>query len=239
MGCNNKRCVCKHETTWSKWQLDCNTNRSRDVVTNFGSWHVSLSQFLNSRAVGTYFVTMPPPKGWVSRQFTSYICDHCRSKSLKTTNTGRKKKHLLKCIPFARRVQSFMDEEDCVTLRQIPADLLEEVANKSRRIQDLQHLLPELFPVLSDSVPLEAMYNRSQPAEDIPVFDRSTSRLSGNDSPSSERLSDNNIIRFDSRVDAPQTWNHNDTGISTVLDIPVLNQDPWCDTSLSPRGARR
>jgi hypothetical protein len=189
--------------------------------------------------VGTYFVTMPPPKGWISRQFTSYICDHCRSKSLKTTNTGRKKKHLAKCIPFAKRVQSFMDEEDCVTLRQIPADLLEEIANKSRRIGDLQHLLPELFPVLSDSVPFEAMYNRSQLTEDIPVLNRSAYRLSGNDSPSSERLSDNNIVRFDPRPDVPQTWNYNNTGISTVLDIPVLNKDPWCDTSLSPRGARR
>jgi hypothetical protein len=199
---------------------------------------VSPSQILNSRAVGTYFVTMPPPKGWVSRQFTSYICDYCRSKSLKTTNTERKKRHLSRCIPFAERVQSFMDEEDCVTLRQIPADLLEEVANKSRRIRDLQHLLPELFPVLSDPVPFEAMHNRSQPTEDIPVLNRSVSRLSGSECPSSERFSDNDL-RFDSRVDATQTWNHNDTGISTVLDIPVLNQDPWCDTSLSPRGARR
>jgi hypothetical protein len=200
---------------------------------------VSPSQFLNSRAVGTYFVTMAPPKGWVSRQFTSYICDHCRSKSLKTTNTGRKRKHLLECVPFAKRVQSFMDEEDCVTLRQIPADLLEEVANKSRRIRDLQHLLPELFTVPSKSVPFEAMYNRSQLIEDTLVLNRSASRLSGNDSPSSERLSDNNIVRSDSRLDALQTWNHNDTAISTVLDIPVFNQDPWCDTSLSPRGARR
>lgn len=182
---------------------------------------------------------MPPPKGWVSRQFTSYICDYCRSKSLKTTNTGRKKKHLLKCVSFAKRVQSFLDEENCVMLRQIPADLLEEVANKSRRERDLQHLLPELFPVLSDPVPFEAMYNVSQPTEDIPVLNRSASRLLGNDSPSSERLSDENIVRFDSRLHAPQTWNLNDTGISTLLDIPVLNQDPWCDTSLSPHGVQR
>jgi len=200
---------------------------------------VSLSQFVNSQVVGTYFANMPPPRGWISRQFTSFMCDHCRSKFLKTTNTERKKKHLVKCTPFAQHVRGLLDDENRVILRQIPADLSKEVAKKLRRMRDLQRLLPEGFPLSSDSISFDAIHNRCQSTEDIPALDRSASGPTDIHSPSSGRLSDNDDIRFGLRVDAPRTWNHSITGVSTELEVPVLNQDPWCETGSSPRNARR
>lgn len=183
---------------------------------------------------------MPPRRGWTSDQFTEHTCNYCRSKSLKTTNTIRKKNHLKKCKPFEDSIRGLLDNKNCTILRQIPADLLGEVAEKSGRKSDLHFLLPDIFPVTSRSVLSNTTYNGSQSTSDVPVLDRSTSEvLRDMHNPAFRLFSDHHDAPFDSRVDASPRRNYNDTGISTELDIPVLNLDAWRDTSFSVHEDRR
>ncbi|KAG9511549.1 hypothetical protein KCV07_g10098, partial [Aureobasidium melanogenum] len=51
--------------------------------------------------------------------------------------------------------------------------------------------------------------------------------------PAFRLFSDHHDAPSESRVDASPRRNYNDTGISTELDIPVLNLDAWRDTSFS------